>query len=116
MCEFIKAPNVAMGWGCCRCRVYNGIQRVECKQCGFAHHEPLELKGDCAVGVYYEDGGATSVKVLEVRADADGVGLKLEATATRESSRLVNDIPTGEVFNVWRKHDAGAYGGMWRLE
>lgn len=91
MCEFIKAPNVAMGWGCCRCRVYNGIQRVACKECGEPHHEPLSVTGDCAVGVYYEDGGATRVRVLEVKADAEGVGLKLQATGTEQESPRTMD-------------------------
>lgn len=116
MCEFIKAPNVALGWGCCRCHVYNGVQRVKCKECKQPHHEPLSITGDAAVGEYCEDGGVTRVKVLGVTADSDGVGLKLKAVKTLESSRLVRDIPAGEVFNVWRKHDAGFYGGMWSLE
>src|ERR1041385_4442466 len=116
MCGFIKAPNVAMGWGCCHCNTYNGIQRMECKACKVLHHEPLNIKGDCAIGIYYEDGGATNVKVLSVKADADGVGLELEATGTVERSSFVKPIPDGHIFNVWRKHDAGFYGGMWRLE
>lgn len=116
MCDFIKSPNVAMGWGCCRCRVYNGIQRVNCKECGEPHHEPLTVSGDCAIGTYHEDGGITSVKVLAVTADADGVGLKLKAIGTEQCSQLVRNIPEGHVFDVWRKHNAGACYGLWNLE
>lgn len=27
-------PNIMPGWGCCTCRVFNGDQRQECKECG----------------------------------------------------------------------------------
>jgi len=34
-CELIlDLPNVMPGWGCCRDRVYNGLQRKHCKVCG----------------------------------------------------------------------------------
>lgn len=33
-CTKIKHPNLQDGWGCCVCRVYNGDQRVKCKECG----------------------------------------------------------------------------------
>lgn len=34
MCSFVEAPNVMPGYGCCRCRTYNGLQRAVCKACG----------------------------------------------------------------------------------
>lgn len=41
ICELILSlKNVVPGWGCCRCRVYNGLQRKECKRCG---HECCNL-------------------------------------------------------------------------
>ena len=36
-CQFVEYPNVMPGWGCCKCRRYNGLQRKVCKFCG---HEP----------------------------------------------------------------------------
>ena len=33
----LDLPNIAPGWGCCKCRVYNGIMRDKCKMC---KHEP----------------------------------------------------------------------------
>jgi hypothetical protein len=33
-CVALDHPNLMPGWGCCQCRVYNGNQRNECKQCG----------------------------------------------------------------------------------
>ena len=116
MCEFIKAPNVAMGWGCCRCSTYNGIQRMECKECKVPHHEPLDIKGDCTVGVYYEDSGATNVKVLSVKADADGVGLELEATgAPWNEARLLNRSPmvTSSTSGVSTTQGSMAGCGNW---
>jgi hypothetical protein len=32
-CFSIEAPHVAPGWGCCSCRVYNGVTRTVCKNC-----------------------------------------------------------------------------------
>lgn len=34
--EHAETERVAAGWGCCRCRTYNGLQRVMCKHCGHA--------------------------------------------------------------------------------
>jgi hypothetical protein len=39
MCEFIELTHVMPGWGCCRCRSYNGLQRKECMHCGVTRHE-----------------------------------------------------------------------------
>jgi len=33
MCKYIEASSVMPGWGCCRCRIYNGLQRQACKNC-----------------------------------------------------------------------------------
>lgn len=38
MCKFIQEPNVMPGWGCCRCKVYNGLQRHGCKACKGIRH------------------------------------------------------------------------------
>ncbi len=57
MCEFIEHPNVAPGWGCCRCHTYNGIHRDECKKCG-ERHCPLE-EGDDVLAARREDADST---------------------------------------------------------
>jgi hypothetical protein len=36
-CVKIEHPNLAPGWGCCKCKTYNGDHRVRCKNC---HHVP----------------------------------------------------------------------------
>ncbi len=39
MCAGIfDIPTLAPGWACCRCKVYNGLQREVCKSCKQAHH------------------------------------------------------------------------------
>ena len=40
-CHLVE-PNkyLMVGWGCCQCRTYNGLQRKQCKQCG---HEPCVI-------------------------------------------------------------------------
>ena len=38
LCKLLDGlSNVTPGWGCCQCRIYNGLQRKECKRCG---HKP----------------------------------------------------------------------------
>lgn len=32
-CERIEAEHLEPGWVCCRCSVYNGEWRTNCKQC-----------------------------------------------------------------------------------
>ncbi len=34
MCTFISHKHVMPGYICCGCRVYNGLQRTICKDCG----------------------------------------------------------------------------------
>lgn len=50
-CTHINAPHVMPGWGCCKCRVYNGYQRTSCKRCGhipcYEHNETS--KQMCAI-------------------------------------------------------------------
>ena len=33
-CLHVRADHIVPGWGCCRCRCYNGYQRLECRNCG----------------------------------------------------------------------------------
>lgn len=33
-CKFTATSYVMPGWGCCQCKVYNGMQRLQCKHCG----------------------------------------------------------------------------------
>lgn len=44
MCMLIEGhPNLMDGWGCCRCKTYNGLWRDACKACD---HEHCDLPGD----------------------------------------------------------------------
>lgn len=45
MCELIEHKNLMTGYGCCRCRTYNGLHRDSCKYCGVLHC-PLEAEGE----------------------------------------------------------------------
>ena len=112
MCKYVQSEFISPGYGCCRCQVYNGLQRFNCKSCGEAHCDltlPTDLKG-----TYYEDGGATEVIVRAVRADEKGVSYDLETVRSVRPSPLSGEIPPGEKFTPWAAHDAGAYAG-WRL-
>lgn len=33
-------PNLLPGWGCCKCRRYNGAQRAACLMCGHPYCGP----------------------------------------------------------------------------
>lgn len=37
MCLYVEGPRIMPGYGCCRCRVYNGLQRDHCRTCRRAH-------------------------------------------------------------------------------
>jgi hypothetical protein len=38
MCKIVEETNyLQAGWGCCRCKTYNGLHRDKCKFCGVAH-------------------------------------------------------------------------------
>jgi hypothetical protein len=41
-CSHVRGPCVVPGWGCCRCRCYNGYQRAACRHCGHAPCYPTE--------------------------------------------------------------------------
>jgi hypothetical protein len=75
--------------------------------------------GEIKVGdekFYHECGNITKVKVLEVNRDDRGLGYKLQALSTKQSSRMVADLSEGEIFNCWAAHDAGAYAGWYLMD
>lgn len=117
MCDFIIDTHVAMGYGCCRCQVYNGFQREQCKNCGIAHCDPF-IVPENQTALYEEDGGSTKVRVLSAKADASGVGLELEAISSERDSPLVGGIPAGHKWTPWKSHSAAGYGGgmIWSLK
>jgi hypothetical protein len=41
-CQSISSPRVAPGWGCCKCRSYNGMWRKLCKSCGHKRCDDVE--------------------------------------------------------------------------
>lgn len=35
MCVYIpESAHLMEGWGCCKCKTYNGMRRLVCKYCG----------------------------------------------------------------------------------
>lgn len=38
------APSLAPGWGCCKCRIYNGDWRPFCKRCEHPYCGPAAKK------------------------------------------------------------------------
>ena len=40
-----ETPHLMPGWGCCRCRVYNGLERRSCKNCGHVPCYPTSEGG-----------------------------------------------------------------------
>lgn len=45
-CKFITTDCIVPGWGCCKCKVYNGLQRKECKRCGHVPEVKLPLPSE----------------------------------------------------------------------
>ena len=33
-CKHVRGAHLVPGWGCCKCRCYNGYQRAACRNCG----------------------------------------------------------------------------------
>lgn len=52
MCKYVDSVYIVPGWGCCRCRIYNGMQRTTCRNCGAERCEPLQP--DTQTGTVYE--------------------------------------------------------------
>ena len=49
-CIHIRGDHVLPGWGCCKCKCYNGYQRDTCKNCGHGHcYDTTSDLGDEAV-------------------------------------------------------------------
>lgn len=45
MCEYVEGSKIVPGWGCCGCRTYNGLQRLECNRCGLDRH-PIDVPAE----------------------------------------------------------------------
>ena len=41
-CIHIRGECLVPGWGCCRCRCYNGYQREQCRNCGHIPDYPTD--------------------------------------------------------------------------
>ncbi len=55
MCAFISGEGLMPGFICCKCRGYNGLQRLQCKDCHAVPHKieiPPEVnrRGACGYG------------------------------------------------------------------
>ena len=44
MCDEIDSSYVMPGWGCCKCRQYNGPQHSKCKSCGHVPCKNIDRK------------------------------------------------------------------------
>lgn len=45
-CQKISGDYIMPGWGCCKCRTYNGEQRSHCKVCQHPRCDNSEKKLD----------------------------------------------------------------------
>lgn len=65
VCNGVFALEMVMpGWACCRCHVYNGLQRVACRSCGEFRHDfeiPDTVKL-CACGFGYRPSMGENLK------------------------------------------------------
>lgn len=97
MCNFIFGPGLAPGYGCCKCRVYNGLQREQCKSCTEAHCE-LSIPDDISRVRYVESPVVDCVaRIIAVKPDAKGVNITFKA----ESGEGVG---AGEEWSAYTVH------------
>jgi hypothetical protein len=52
-CKPVDIPNVMPGWGCCKCRAYNGNQRDNCKIC---EHPRCDSPAVKKIPIFEKDG------------------------------------------------------------
>jgi hypothetical protein len=45
-CKVIKHPNLMDGYGCCKCKTYNGDHRTHCKQCNHARCDSINTESN----------------------------------------------------------------------
>jgi hypothetical protein len=119
-CELVFGSHVAMGWGCCQSRHYNGLQRENCKVCGHERCAPLLIPADLKQAIYSEDGNRTKVEIVHSWFEDCGAwvtfNLRLRAIETLNGG-MFGPIPNGTEFSVGTnvKYAVGSYGG-WQLE
>lgn len=53
MCDYLDSEFLLPGWGCCRCRRYNGIRHARCVGCNVPRCAPLQPDKD--TGRVFED-------------------------------------------------------------
>lgn len=53
MCGYVDSDLILPGWGCCSCRVYNGMRNAHCRGCGAARCATLQP--DDETGRAFED-------------------------------------------------------------
>lgn len=58
-CKAVNIPGMFPGWGCCKCRTYNGDQRDGCKNCNHPRCDSPVMK---KIPILEKDG----VRVLNV--------------------------------------------------
>jgi ribosomal protein L40E len=46
MCRYLDSAHIMPGWGCCRCKCYNGIRATQCRNCGASRCEPIQPDRD----------------------------------------------------------------------
>jgi len=63
MCQYVDHPNVAPGWGCCHCGLYNGVQNITCRICGAKPCSPLTP--DKETGKVFENRKWNTTKINE---------------------------------------------------
>jgi hypothetical protein len=63
-CFHVRSGHVVPGWGCCKCRTYNGYQREQCRKCG--HEHCYEIESSC---------GKEAVELAPIAHNADKMRL-----------------------------------------
>lgn len=102
-CELVFGSHVALGWGCCQSRHYNGLQRDACKVCGHERCAPLTIPADLKQAIYCEEGGRTKAEIVHTWfEDQDTwVDFKIRMRVIETlSPGMFGAIPDGTEFSV----------------
>lgn len=69
--------------------------------------------------IYREEGCIVAVDIVEQKSDEKGESFTLKVTETIRPAPNIKpeyQLKVGDVFTVWRAHDAGAYAGWYLSE
>lgn len=111
-CEPAGGSRLMLGWGCCKCRTYNGEQRDACKCCGHSRCD-VEVK---AIAPYTDPplppSGRARGAARVAKEMYDSTREAASCGATREALRIAERYPQSSLLHFACLSEACKCGGI----